>query len=149
MKGNLRLIVREAGGFLLTRWLFASGVLGASFGLILDAGIRAASSDASSVGALVDEGAVIASALTLEIEWLLVAWHTLVVDRQRRAVFVANATVFMVLAIIYAAIRIDVVAAPGAVFRADVIRASSMYGALAAGITTVLTAIIVRREVMS
>jgi drug/metabolite transporter superfamily protein YnfA len=68
---------------------------------------------------LIDDGSVIASAITVEVEWLLIAWYALAADAKRRALFAANGGVFVILALLYLAIRIDVVLGKGDIFDAS------------------------------
>ena len=128
---------------LLTRWFLASVLFGGGLAVAINACILWASSKGTSVGTLVNDGSIIAAAMIIEAEWLLVAWYSLHGDEKRRAVFVANLTVFGLLVSAYVGVRVDELVADEKLFSASAVRATTAYGTMLTLIATACTALIV------
>jgi hypothetical protein len=133
----------ELLGYLATRWLAASVGLGL-LTVGIDAMLLSASDSNLSAGQLIDDGSTVGGLLAVSIEWLLISWAALSDDQWRRRVTVANAAVAGILAVLYAALRVDVLLVSSEVFSPGAIRLGTLIAALSVLGSTLASALIVR-----
>lgn len=127
--------------FLMTRWLFTSLCLGL-LALGIDAGLLAAARGRNSPGMLVDDGSVIAGALTVSVEWLLLSWMAVATDAWRRGAVVANAVVVAALVVTYASLRVDVLLVNDVIFGTHIVRLVTIGACGMAGLITCGSAVL-------